>query len=330
MLRLSTVGYDRFLQADKFNITYGGSEANVAISLANYGIPVEYVTKIPSNEIGQSALNTLKRYSVNTSFVNHGGQRLGIYYLEKGASQRPSKIIYDRKFSSFSQSKSTDYNWDEIFENASWFHFSGITPALSNDLASITIKACKHAKQLGLTVSCDLNYRSKLWSQEDAKKVMTEIIPYVDVCIANEEDIEKIFGITAEDTDITHGKINYSSYENVAKQFIEKYHCKYVACTLRTSLSASENKWTAVISDGTNIFQSKEYHIHIVDRVGGGDSFSAGLIYGFIKEMSIQESLEFATAASCLKHTIEGDYNLVNVNEVNTLVKGNQSGRVQR
>lgn len=330
MLRLSANGFSRFAQSDSFDVVYGGSEANVAISLANFNIPVEFVTKIPPNELGQSAFNTLRKYGVKTNFIKKGGERLGIYFLEKGASQRPSKVVYDRKYSSISMAEPEDFNWKEIFEDASWFHLSGITPALSKTMSNISLEACKQAKKMGLTVSCDLNYRSKLWSTREAYRVMSQIIEYVDVCIANEEDIEKVFGIVADDTNVTMGKLNYSSYENVARQFLEKYPCKYVACTLRTSLSASDNKWTSVIYDGKEIYQAKEYSIHIVDRVGGGDSFSAGLIYGFMNNLSIQESLEFATAASCLKHTIEGDYNLCSVEEVENLVDGNESGRVQR
>lgn len=330
MLRLSAPGYNRFVQSETFDVTYGGSEANVAISLANYDVPVDFVTKLPDNEIGQSAFNTLRKYGVGTNFIKRGGERLGIYFLEKGASQRPSKVVYDRKYSSISQSNVEEYNWKDIFKDATWFHISGITPALSEEMSEISIEACKYAKELGLTVSCDLNYRSKLWSQEESNKVMSEIIQYVDVCIANEEDIEKVFGIKAKDTDVNKGKISYSSYEDVARQFIEKYQCKYVACTLRTSISASDNNWTSVLFDGEKIYQSKEYHIHIVDRVGGGDSFSAGLIYGFINKMTLKELLNFATAASCLKHTIEGDYNLCSVEEVLSLANGNESGRVQR
>lgn len=330
MLRLSPLGYGRFVQSNKFDVTYGGSEANVALSLANYGIAVDFVSKVPNNEIGQSAINLLRQYGVGIKNIRKDGERLGIYYLEKGASQRPSKVIYDRKYSSISKSTFNDFDWDSIFKSAEWFHISGITPALSESLAEISKFACKKAKEQGLRISCDLNYRSKLWTPEEANKVMSEIIKYVDVCIANEEDIEKVFGIKAEDSDVNKGKINYQSYSNVAKQVHEKYGCKYVACTLRTSISASDNKWKSLIYDGNKVIQSKEYLIHLVDRVGGGDSFSAGLIYGFMNNLTLEETLEFATAASCLKQTIEGDYNLVTVNEVNDLAKGNTSGRVQR
>ena len=330
MLRLSPEGYNRFVQADKFNVTYGGSEANVAISLANYGVPVEFISKVPSNEIGQSAINILRQYNVGTDNIIKEGERLGIYYLEKGASQRPSKVIYDRKHSAISEARLDDFDWDNIFADATCFHFSGITPALSKSLAQITLFACKKAKEYGVMISCDLNYRSKLWTQEEAKENMTKIMGYVDLCIANEEDIEKVFGIKAEDNDVEHGKLNIESYKSVSKQVYEKFDCKYIACTLRTSISASDNMWTALFYDGNDIIQAKEYMIHIVDRVGGGDSFSAGLLYGLINDMSLSDTLEFATAASCLKHSIEGDYNLSTVSEVNSLVNGNTSGRVQR
>ena len=330
MLRLSPEGFDRFVQADKFNVHYGGSEANVAFSLANFGIESTFVTKLPNNEIGQSAFNKLRQFGVDTSNIIKDGERLGIYYLEKGASQRPSKVIYDRANSAIAESNIDDFDWDEIFKDTEWFHFSGITPALSDSLAEICLMACKKAKELNITVSCDLNYRAKLWSQDKAQKVMSDIIEYVDVCIANEEDIEKVFGIKAENTDINKGKLDYDSYKVVANELLNKFHLSKVACTLRTSISASENKWTAMLYDGTEFYQSTEYKIHIVDRVGGGDSFVAGLIYGFLNDLSDKESLEFATAASCLKHTIEGDFNLVSVDEVKSLALGNTSGRVQR
>ncbi|RAP43531.1 MAG: 2-dehydro-3-deoxygluconokinase [Methanosphaera sp. rholeuAM6] len=330
MLRLSPEGYKRFIQSDKFNVTYGGSEANVAISLSNYGIPVEFVTKVPNNEIGQSAINILRSYNVGTRHIIKEGERLGIYYLEKGASQRPSKVIYDRKNSAISKSNINEFDWDEIFNGANCFHISGITPALSKNLANISIAACKKAKEQGLLVSCDLNYRNKLWARKEANRVMSEIMKYVDVCVANEEDIEKVFNIKAENTDVEKGKLNIESYESVAKQIYEKFDCQIVACTLRTSLSANDNKWMSLAYDGEKTLQSKEYNIHIVDRVGAGDSFSAGLIYGLLNKMSLEETLEFATAASCLKHSIEGDFNIVTVDEVNNLVEGNASGRVQR
>ena len=330
MLRLSPEGFNRFVQADKFNVNYGGSEANVAFSLANFGIESSFVTKLSNNEIGQSAYNKLKQFGVDTSNIIRDENRLGIYYLEKGASQRPSKVIYDRFDSSMAKSDIDDFDWDMIFEDVTWFHFSGITPALSDNLAKICLIACKKAKELDITVSCDLNYRAKLWSQNKANKIMSEIMPFIDICIANEEDIEKVFGIKADNSDVNQGKLDYISYNVVAKELLNKFNLSKIACTLRTSISASDNKWTALLYDGNDFYQSKEYDIHIVDRVGGGDSFVAGLIYGFLNDLSDEDSLEFATAASCLKHTIEGDFNLVTVEEVKSLVAGNSSGRVQR
>ena len=330
MLRLSPEGYNRFVQADKFNVNYGGSEANVAFSLANFDVDSAFVTKLPDNEIGQSAFNKLRQFGVDTSKIIKQGDRLGIYYLEKGASQRPSKIIYDRSNSAISNAKIDDFNWDEIFKEAEWFHFSGITPALSDSLAEICLIACKKAKELNVQVSCDLNYRAKLWTEEKACEVMSKLMSYVDICIANEEDIEKVFGIKAENTNIDEGKLDYESYKVVSKKLLNKFKLSKIACTLRTSISASDNKWTALLYNGNDFFQSGEYDIHIVDRVGGGDSFVAGLIYGFLNDLNDKESLEFATAASCLKHSIEGDFNLVSVDEVNNLASGNASGRVQR
>ena len=330
MLRLSPPGYNRFIQANSFDINYGGSEANVSFSLANYNIETEFVTKLPDNEMGRATFNKLRQYGVGINHIVYGGRRLGIYYMEKGASQRPSKVIYDRAFSSISEAESCDFDWETIFEDASWFHFSGITPALSDNLAEITLEACIVAKSMGISISCDLNYRSKLWTQEKANKVMTKLIKYVDVCIANEEDIEKVFDIKASDSDVDRGILNYESYKEVAREIHERFGCKYIACTLRTSISASDNKWTSLIYYGNKCYQSKEYSIHITDRVGGGDSFVAGLIYGFMKNMNIDKTMEFATAASCLKQTIEGDFNLVTEEEVNLLANGNASGRVQR
>ncbi|MBR1609948.1 MAG: sugar kinase, partial [Methanobrevibacter sp.] len=277
MLRLSPEGFNRFVQADKFDVNYGGSEANVAFSLVNYGVDSIFVTKLPDNDIGQSAYNKLRQFGVDTSKIIKGGERLGIYYMEKGASQRPSKVIYDRFNSAISQSNIDDFNWDEIFKDVNWFHFSGITPALSDNLAEICLIACKKAKQLNITVSCDLNYRAKLWSEDKANAIMSELMKYVDVCIANEEDIEKVFRIKAENTDVNQGQLDYNSYKIVAKEVLNKFNLSKIACTLRTSISASDNKWTAILYDGKEFYQSEEYEIHIVDRVGGGDSFVAGL-----------------------------------------------------
>ena len=330
MLRLAPEGYYRFVQAEKFGATFGGGEANVSVSLANYGMDAVYVTKVPDNDIAQACINSLRKYGVDTSCVVRGGERLGIYYLEKGASQRPSKVIYDRAYSSISKAESSDFDWKKIFNGATWFHFTGITPALSDNCAQICLEACKVAKELGITVSCDLNYRKKLWSKEKAKEVMTKLAPYIDVCIANEEDASDVFGIRAENTDITGGKLSHEGYKSVAKKLVDAFGFKKVAITLRGSISANDNNWAAMLYDGKEYYQSKNYLIHIVDRVGGGDSFGAGLIYALSNNFENQDAIEFAVAASCLKHTIEGDYNMVSVDEVLKLAKGDGSGRVQR
>ncbi|HHW49190.1 MAG TPA: sugar kinase [Clostridiaceae bacterium] len=330
MLRLSPPGYLRFVQANSFDVVYGGGEANVCISLANFGIDTAYVTKVPDNPIGQAAVNELRRYGVDTGFIAKGGERLGIYFLEKGASQRPSKVIYDRKYSSISQAKSEDFDWNRILEGAEWFHFTGITPALGDNLAGITLEACKVAKEKGLTVSCDLNYRKNLWPSEKAGQVMGGLMQYVDVCIANEEDADKVFGIKADDTDISSGKLSNEGYKKVADELYTRFGFKKVAITLRGSISASDNNWAAMLYDGNEFYFSKNYRIHIVDRVGGGDSFAGGLIYGLISGYHPRESLEFAVAASCLKHSIEGDFNHVSVSEVRNLMEGGGSGRVVR
>lgn len=330
MLRLAPEGYFRFTQADKFGATFGGGEANVAVSLANYGFDACFVTKLPSHDIGQCAVNSLRKYGVNTSYITRGGERVGIYYLEKGASQRASKCIYDRAYSAIAQAKTSDFNWDEIFEGASWFHFTGITPALGNNAVEICREACKAAKAKGVKISCDLNYRGKLWTRDEAKAAMSDLCQYVDVCIANEEDAKDVFGIEAENTDIHGGKLNHDGYKSVAKQLTDKFGFEKVAITLRSSISANDNDWAAMLYDGGEFYFSKSYHMHIVDRVGGGDSFGGGLIYGFLSGKTPQGALEFAVAASCLKHSIEGDYNMVSVSEVEKLAGGDGSGRVQR
>lgn len=330
MLRLAPEGYYRFLQADSFGATFGGGEANVAVSLANFGIDAAFVTKLPSHEIGQMAVNSLRKYGVDTSRIVRGGDRVGIYFLEKGASQRPSKVIYDRAHSAVSEATSADFKWDEIFEGADWFHFTGITPALGDNVAEICLEAVKSAKKHGLKVSCDLNYRKKLWTREKAGKVMAELMPYVDVCIANEEDAADVFGIKAANTDVTKGEVNHEGYKDVAKQLKERFGFEYVAITLRGSISANDNDWAAMLYDGENYCFSKQYRVHIVDRVGGGDSFGGGLIYAMLNGYSSQETIEFAVAASCLKHSVEGDYNMMSVSEVKNLAGGDSSGRVQR
>ena len=330
MLRLAPEGYLRFVQADTFEATFGGGEANVSISLANFGLDTSFVTKLPSHEIGQMAVNSLRKYGVDTSLITRGGKRVGIYYLEKGASQRPSKVIYDRAGSAIAEASKNDFDWDKIFDGAGWFHFTGITPALSDELAEICLEACKKAKEKGIIVSCDLNYRKKLWSKEKAGEVMNKLCQYVDVCISNEEDANDVFGIKAANTDVTAGEINSEGYKYVADELKKRFGFSYVAITLRESISASDNRWGAMLYDGSDYYFSKKYNVHIVDRVGGGDSFGAGLIYSLMHNDSPADAIEFAVAASCLKHSIEGDYNFVSVDEVKKLAKGDASGRVQR
>jgi 2-dehydro-3-deoxygluconokinase len=332
MLRLAPEGYLRFIQSNKFEATFGGAEANVAVSLANYNQDVSFVSKLPNNEIGQMAINSLRQYGVNTSHIIRGGDRVGIYYCEKGASQRPSKVIYDRAYSSIALAKKEDFDWDKIFEDADWFHFTGITPALSKEVAEITLEACKAAKEKGIVVSCDLNFRKKLWSNKEANETMSKLCKYVDICIANEEDAKDVFAIEAKDTDINTGKLNKEGYVSVAEQLCQRFNFKYVAITLRESISANDNNWSGMLynaKEGKAYF-SKKYAIHIVDRVGGGDSFGAGLIYALRNSYKDQDAIEFAVAASCLKHSIEGDYNLVSLEEVKALANGDASGRVKR
>lgn len=330
MLRLAPEGYYRFVQADTFGATYGGGEANVAVSLANYGFDAKFVTKLPAHEIGQAAVNSLRKYGVDTSYITRGGDRVGIYFLEKGASQRPSKVIYDRAGSSIATATKEDFNWKEIFDGAEWFHFTGITPALNDEVAAICLEACKAAKENGVTISCDLNYRNKLWSKEKAGEVMGELCKYVDVCIANEEDAADVFGIHAANTDVTTGTVNHEGYKDVAKQLANRFGFSKVAITLRESISANDNNWSAMLYDGNDYFFSKKYKMHIVDRVGGGDSFGGGLIAASLNGFDSQATIEFAVAASCLKHSIEGDMNLVSMDEVLKLAGGDGSGRVQR
>lgn len=330
MLRLQPEGYLRFVQADRFEVVYGGGEANVAVSLANFGLHSVFVTKLPKHEIGQAALNSLRRFGVDTTMIARGGERLGIYFIEKGASQRPSLVIYDRANSSIAAAQKSDFDWDKIFAEADWFHFTGITPALGDNVAEICLAACKAAKERGLTVSCDLNYRKKLWSREKAGQVMGNLMQYVDVCIANEEDASDVFGIHADNTDITAGVVSQEGYKEVARKLADRFGFSKVAITLRGSISASDNKWGAMLYTGGDYYFSKNYTIHIVDRVGGGDSFGAGLIYAALMGFDPQRSIEFAVAASCLKHTVEGDFNMVSVAEVEKLAGGDGSGRVQR
>lgn len=330
MLRLAPHGHLRFSQANEFIATYGGGEANVAVSLANYHVDTAFVTKLPSHTIGECALQSLRKYGVDTSFIARGGDRLGIYYLEKGASQRASQVIYDRAHSSICSSTLQDYPWDEIFKDADWFHFTGITPALGENLAQLCNIACIAAKKANCTISCDLNYRKKLWSQEQANNVMEPLMQYVDVCIANEEDAYHVFKMQAEHSDVQQGTLHKDGYINVAKQIAKRFACKAVAITLRESTSADDNNWGALLYQSDTAYFSKTYPIHIVDRVGGGDSFAAGLIYAMRYQNDPQYAISFAVAASCLKHTIEGDFNHVSIEEIQHLIDGDGSGRVQR
>ncbi len=330
MLRLAPNGYYRFFQNDQMQATFGGGEANVAVSLANYGLDSCYVTKLPKHAIGQGAVDSLRYFGVDTSKIVRGGDRVGIYFLEKGASQRGSVCIYDRAGSAIALAKPEDFDWDSIFEGADWFHFTGITPALGGNLVEICKDACKAAKARGVKISCDLNYRGKLWTRDQARAAMTELCQYVDVCISNEEDAKDVFGIEAEGTDIYGGKLNHEGYKSVAKQLSDKFGFEKVAITLRTSISASDNDWAGMLYDGKDYCFSKSYHLHIVDRVGGGDSFGGGLIYALLNGKTSQQAIEFAVAASALKHSVEGDYNRVSVSEVEKLAGGDGSGRVQR
>ncbi len=330
MLRLAPEGYNRFFQNDRMQATFGGGEANAAVSLANYGQQSVYVTKLPLHAVGQAAVDSLRALGVDTSRIVRGGDRVGIYFLEKGASQRGSVCIYDRAYSAISQAVPEEFDWESIFAGADWFHFTGITPALGGNLPKICRQACVAAKAAGVKISCDLNYRGKLWTREQARAVMSDLCQYVDVCISNEEDAKDVFGIEAENTDIYGGKLNHDGYRSVAKQLADRFGFKAVAITLRTSVSASDNDWAGMLYDGKDYCFSKNYHLHIVDRVGGGDSFAGGLIYALTAGKSAQEAIEFAVAASALKHSVEGDYNRVSVAEVEKLAGGDGSGRVQR
>lgn len=330
MLRLSTPDFKRFVQADSFDITYGGGEANVAAALCNYGLQGTFVTKVPDNPIGQSAINHVRRYGVDTQFIARGGKRLGIYFLETGASMRASQVVYDRADASIADVDISEFDFDKIFEGAVWFHTTGITPALSDKAAALTEAALKAAKAKGVTTSIDLNYRKKLWSKEKAREVMTKLCQYVDVCIGNEEDAETTLGFHSKETDVTKGELNLDGYKDVFRQMKEKFNFKYIASTLRESYSASDNGWSALVYDGNEFHHSKKYDVRIVDRVGGGDSFASGLIYALVTGMPMKEATEFAVAASALKHTIPGDMNHATLSEVKVLMEGDASGRVQR
>lgn len=330
MLRLSPKGNYRFVQSDSFLVIPGGGEANVAVSLANYGHASYFVSKLPAHEIGQIAVNGLRRYGVNTDYIVRGGDRVGLYYAETGASMRPSKVIYDRANSAIAEADPADFNFDEIMEGADWFHWSGITPAISDKAAELTRLACEAAKRHHVTVSVDLNFRKKLWTSEKAIAVMRPLMKYVDVCIGNEEDAQLCLGFKP-DADVEGGKTDAEGYYGIFKGMMKEFGFKYVVSTLRESFSATHNGWKALIYDGKEFYQSKHYDINpIIDRVGGGDSFSGGLIHGMLTYKDQAKALEFAVAASALKHTIPGDFNVVSTSEVESLAGGNANGRVQR
>lgn len=330
MIRLSTPGFERFVQSDSFDVTYGGGEANVAVALSNYGLNGVFVTKVPDNALGQAAINHIRRYGVDTQFIARGGKRLGIYFLETGASMRASQVIYDRAGASIADVEISEFDFDKILDGASWFHTTGITPALSDKAAALTEAALKAAKAKGITTSIDLNYRKKLWSKEKAREVMTRLCQYVDVCIGNEEDAETTLGFKAEGTDVTKGELNLDGYKSVFKQMKDKFGFKYIASTLRESHSASDNGWSALVYDGSEFYHTRQYEVRIVDRVGSGDSFASGFVYGLVTGLPMNEAAEFGVAASALKHTIPGDLNHATLGEVKDLMKGDGSGRVQR
>lgn len=333
MLRLSTPGNERFIQADEFDVCYGGGEANVAVSLANYGYDTQFVTAVPDNPIGACAVAALRKHNVGTDFIAKSGERLGIYFLETGSAMRASNVVYDRAHSSISTASVDEFDFDAIFKDADWFHFTGITPAVSDAAIELTEAALKAARKAGVTVSVDLNFRKKLWSSEKAQKVMTNLMQYVDVCIGNEEDAEKVLGFKAKETDVTKGELNLAGYEDVFNQMADKFGFKYIISSLRQSYSASNNGWSACIMDGRTreFYHSRTYSVTpIVDRVGGGDSFAAGVICGLLDGKDMKQALEFGVAASALKHTIPGDFNLVTRAEVDNLAGGDGSGRVQR
>ena len=330
MLRLSSPGNSRLVQAGSMDVNYGGGEANVAVSLQNYGHEAYFVSRVPANEIGQAAVDSLRRYGVHTDHVMRGGKRLGIYFLETGSSLRPSKVIYDRSHSSISEAVPEDFDFDSIFAGADWFHWSGITPALSDTTAECLRQACIAATRAGVTVSCDLNFRSKLWTSEKAQSIMRPLMQYVDVCIGNEEDAEKCLGFRPE-ANVEGGKTDAEGYKSIFRSMAETFGFRYVVSTLRESFSASDNGWKGMIYDGREFCVSRRYEITpIVDRVGGGDSFSAGIIHGLVSGKPQAWALEFAVAASALKHTIPGDVNLVSTSEVESLMNGGGNGRVER
>lgn len=330
IVRLSPPGYERFFQASRFNINYTGAEANVAVALAHMGVKAAFVTRLPENDIARAGIGELRRHGVDTSRIVFGGDRMGIFYLEKGAAQRPSRIVYDRKHSAVAESSPACYDWRAILSGIAWFHITGITPALGSGLPEICIEACRTARELGTTVSCDLNYRKNLWTSEAAGAVMKRIMPYIDVLLANEEDVEKVLGIKAVGSDVMRGVLDDRGYAETARRIEREYGIHTVAISMRRSLSASDNDWGAVLYRDQKAYFSKRYMIHLVDRVGGGDSFAAGLIYGLMNQFDSQHTIEYAAAASCLKQTMEMDFSLSTAEEVEKLVGGNGTGRVER
>ena len=330
MMRLNTEGFERFVQAGRFNVCYTGAEANAGAALAAWGCDARLVSRVPAHEIGQSCINYMRRYGLDTRFVQRAGDRLGILYVENGASQRQSKVIYDRKDTAFTTFDDSGLDWHEVFRGARWLHFSGTAPAVAPRLAPVLQRACAAAKSGGVTISCDLNFRRKLWTQEEARKVMTGLMDYIDVLICNEEDADTVFGIKAAGSSIVGGHLSQAGYEDVARQLTERFKVSHVAITLRESLSATINNWSALLYSKGEACFSRKYNMHIIDRVGGGDSFAAGVIYGLSRGWDCRRAVEFAVAASCLKHTIPGDFNLVTLQEVETLMSGDGSGRIQR
>ena len=332
MLRLSPDGYYKLFQKPELNTSFCGAEANVAVALSNFGDEAEFVTALPDNDIGRAACRELMRYGVKTDNIVYTGDRLGIFFAEKGASQRPSKVIYDRKNSAIASADPSSFDWEKIFDGADWFHITGITPALSDSLAKISVDAVKAAKKAGLIVSCDINYRSKLWSAEKARPVMTEIMQYVDVCIGNEEDAEIVFGIKAGATDVTKGQLDTDGYKKSLQTVAETFGCKIVAYSQRKSYSASDNGWSGIIYDDEKkqVYTSAQYDIRITDRIGGGDAFASGLIYALHNHILPENAIETAAAAGCLDQTLEGDFCLFGINEVLDLANGDSSGRVKR
>ena len=332
MMRLNPEGYLRFTQADRFEASYAGGEANVAVSLANFGLDASFVTKLPAHLLGESARNAVRHFGVDTRNIVWGDGRLGLYFVEKGASQRASKVVYDRAGSSIALASRSDFDWADIFKGATWFHFTGITPALGGALPQICRDALEYCRAHRITVSCDLNYRGKLWTRQKAGEVMAGLMPYVDILIANEADAADVFGIVGKGRDVEAGRLDKAGYVSVAEQLVERFGVGKVAITLRTSLSASDNLWAGMLyeAETKKACFSTEYKMHIVDRVGGGDSFGGGLIYALCTGKDAQAAIDFAVAASCLKHSIEHDFNLVTVQEVESLAAGNTAGRVQR